>query len=345
MLLFNNPALKKITPILTLIIWIASCSSKKHEASFYYWKTNFKLSETENQVLNKTNTSGIYIRFFDVDKKNDSIVPFGVISGLENIPDSLLVVPTLFITNRTLLGATKDNVSTLSKNLSNKINKMAAIYNIKFNELQIDCDWSEKTRAAYFDLLQKLQIQFPAKTLSATIRLHQIKYPLRSGIPPVKKGVLMFYNMGKLNNEQNKNSIYNSEDASKYVSYIKSYPIELDYALPIFSWQVHKRNNKVIGLISKDELPDTTNPEILLKLNPGSFKIKSPFLHKGRYFMQGDELRTEQINKTTLVEAAKLLSENIDKTKPHKIIFFDLDETHFKFITHETIKEVLDILN
>ncbi len=251
----------------------------------------------------------------------------------------------MFITNRTLLGATKDDINILSEKLSSKINKLATDNNINFSELQIDCDWSEKTKTAYFDLLQQLQTLFPKKTLSVTIRLHQVKYPLRSGIPPIKKGVLMFYNMGKLTDEQNKNSIYNSEDASKYVSYIKAYPIQLNYALPIFSWQVHKRNNKVIGLVSKDEIPDTTNNEILLKLKSGSFKIKSPFLHKGRYFMQGDELQTEQINKATLLEAAKLLSENIDKTKEHKIIFFDLDETHFKYITHETIKEVLDILN
>ncbi|MDP2385845.1 MAG: hypothetical protein Q8M29_05715 [Bacteroidota bacterium] len=328
-----------------VIIWIASCTSKKQEASFYYWKTNFKLSETESQTLNETNTSSIYIRFFDVDKKNDSIVPLGLVSGLKNIPDSLQIIPTIFITNRTLLGATKKDVCVLAQNLSSKINKMATINNINFNEFQIDCDWSEKTKTVYFDLLQQLQAQTSDKTLSVTIRLHQIKYPLRSGIPPVKKGVLMFYNMGKLNDTQSKNSIYNAEDASKYISYIKAYPIQLDYALPIFSWQVHKRNDKVIGLVSKDEIPDTTNNEILLKLNPGTFKIKSPFLHKGRYFMQGDELQTEQINKATLVEAAKLLSENIDKTKPHKIIFFDLDETHFKHITHETIKEVLDILN
>lgn len=341
---FLSGSLFSVLILINLSI-LYSCSSKKKEASFYYWKTNFKLSETEKQELKRANTSSIYLRFFDVDKKNDSIVPVGVISGLENIPDSLEVIPTVFITNRTLLGADKDDIKTLSKNLSNKITKLAIDNNINFNEFQIDCDWSEKTKIVYFDLLQQLQTLIPKKSLSVTIRLHQIKYPLRSGIPPVKKGVLMFYNMGNLNNEQNKNSIYNSEDAGKYVSHIKAYPIQLDYALPIFSWQVHKRNNKVIGLVSKDEIPDTSNTEILLKLKSGSFKIKSPFLHKGRYFMQEDELQTEQINKTTLLEAAKLLSENIDKTKEHNIIFFDLDGTHFKNITHETIKEVLDILN
>ena len=334
-----------VSLLYTLILFLYSCSSKKQEASFYYWKTGFELSEKEKQTLKETNTSSLYIRFFDVDKKNDSVVPLGIIKGLEKIPDSLQVIPTVFITNRTLLGASKDDITILSKNLSSKIKKMATDNNISFTEFQLDCDWSEKTRTAYFDLLQQLQTQIPDKTLSVTIRLHQIKYPLRSGIPPVKKGVLMFYNMGKLNDQQNKNSIYNAEDAGKYVSYIKTYPLPLDYALPVFSWQVHKRSNKVIGLVSKDEIPDTTNKEILLKLKSGSFKIKSPFLHKGRYFMEGDELQTEQVNRATLLEAAKQLSENSDKTKQHKIIFFDLDETHFKYITHETIKEVLDILN
>lgn len=342
---FIIPKLSGFLTVLFTLLALCSCSKKNNPAAFYYWKTNFKLSETEITTLKQLNTTCLYVRFFDVDKRNDSILPLGIIAGLENIPDSMQVIPTVFITNRSFVGITKDEVNNLAQRLCNKINKMAVAHKISFSELQLDCDWSEKTKTAYFDLLQQLKEKLPGKTVSVTIRLHQVKYPIRSGIPPVNKGVLMFYNMGNLTDAGIKNSIYNTEDAVKYTAYIKDYPIPLDYALPVFSWLVHKRAGKVIGLVSKDGIPDTSNSIMLLKQKPGSFKIKLPFLHKGRYYMEGDELLTERINKTELSDAATLLSGNSNKTKQHKIIFFDLDSSNFKHISHETIKEVLDIFN
>ncbi|HEY1038430.1 MAG TPA: hypothetical protein VGF30_03450 [Bacteroidia bacterium] len=328
-----------------MCILLFACKNDNKSASFYYWKTNFRLSAQEKQVLKDVNTKDLYIRFFDVDKKNDAIVPLGTINNLEDVPDSINIVPTVFITNRTFVDISKEEIGRLAKNVSSKINVLAANANIIFNEFQIDCDWSEKTKKTYFEFLSNIQQEMPGKTVSVTIRLHQVKYPLRSGIPPVKNGVLMFYNMGKLNNTEEKNSIYNTADAEKYVSYIKKYPLRLDYALPVFSWQLHKRNNKLLGLVSKNELPDTNNAELLLKQKPGVFKIKSPFLHKGRYYMENDELQTEYIGETELTNAAQLLAGSIDKTKYHKIIFFDLDSSNFKHINHETIKKILDVLN
>ena len=79
--------------------------------------------------------------------------------------------------------------------------------------------------------------------LSATIRLHQVKYYKQAGIPPVDRGMLMFYNMGKLNALTAENSIYNSNDAAGYIETVDDYPLKLDLALPAFSWAVHFRNS------------------------------------------------------------------------------------------------------
>ncbi len=62
-------------------------------------------------------------------------------------------------------------------------------------EIQIDCDWTERTRNAYFQLLTALKREpfLQGKILSATIRLHQVKYVQRSGIPPADRGRVCFF--------------------------------------------------------------------------------------------------------------------------------------------------------
>ncbi len=74
--------------------------------------------------------------------------------------------------------------------------------------------------------------------LSATIRLHQVKYFETTGVPPVKSGMLMFYNTGDLENPSEENSILNIETAELYLSGLEDYPMQLDIVLPLFSWAV-----------------------------------------------------------------------------------------------------------
>jgi hypothetical protein len=323
-----------------------ACSEKNEQAaSFYYWKTTFSLSAPEKQALSALHTKELYIRFFDVDKTNDSLVPVGVLSGLDSVPDSLQLIPVVFITNRSFLQATPKEVRLLAERLHKKINAMWPSKRQQFKELQIDCDWSEQTKAAYFLFLQELKTKLAGKTLSATIRLHQVKYPLRSGIPPADKGMLMFYNMGAVKSINGRNSIYNRTDAEKYTAYIAAYPLPLDMALPMFSWQLQFREEKLVNIIPKGDCPDTLNTVQISKTkDPGIFEIKSPFLHKGQYYREGDLLKTERITAKELKEAAQLLAENRKQKNSTKIVFFDLDEFNFKTILYENIEETMDLL-
>ena len=97
-------------------------------------------------------------------------------------------------------------------------------------EIQIDCDWTDSTRNRFFRFTRTLGKLAHAEhsLISATIRLHQIKYFERTGIPPVDRGVLMFYNMGKLAAASERSSIFNTEDAEKYTSRLSQYPLPMD---------------------------------------------------------------------------------------------------------------------
>ena len=49
-----------------------------------------------------------------------------------------------------------------------------------------------------------------------------------------------------------RSSIFNPEDAAKYSSYIASYPMKIDLSLPLFSWTVHSREGRVVGVLDVD---------------------------------------------------------------------------------------------
>ena len=147
--------------------------------------------------------------------------------------------------------------------------------------------------------------QYP---ISATIRLHQIKFLAKTGVPPVSKGLLMCYNMGNLKNPATKNSIIETEELKKYIDNLAAYPLPLDVALPLFNWKVLFRNNTYAGLIQN--LPDSllTNPFISKAGNRYLF-LKDSLL-AGYPFKKGDVLRNEQSEYSEIISTAGAISKN-----------------------------------
>ena len=231
--------------------------------AFYYWKSEFSLSEYEKRALTQNDINKLYIRFFDVDWDpiSNQAVPKAVVYFKENPP--VAFVPTVFITNRTLEKLSWGGIEELAKKVQQKIwqihrqHSQADIPRIdnsaKFSrntlhihELQIDCDWTLQTKAKYFELLNQLSKQLDANhshfgykvALSATIRLHQIKFYRTTGVPPVARGMLMYYNMGDWKSPRTENSILDLNTASRYADYVSDYPLPLDVVLPLFRWAI-----------------------------------------------------------------------------------------------------------
>lgn len=331
---------------LLTILFFFGCKSEenKNEAAFYYWKTTFNLNTTELATLAETGSENLYIRFFDVDKINDSLIPLGIINGLEKVPAGQQIIPVVFITNRSFLNAQDKQLIILADRVVHKINALLKKAGKECKEIQIDCDWSEKTRQAYFYFLEQIKKR-TQRNLSVTIRLHQVKYPARTGIPPADRGMLMFYNMGTLKPGVTSNSIFNRQDADKYVDYIGFYALPLDVALPVFSWKLHYSDGKLIGILNKEEMPDSTVSQYIKPISELKSEIISPFLHKRHYYKKGDVLREEKLSDEDLKLAAEMLSARLDKKVKRKIAFFDLDEYNLKAHTNEEIKNIMDSFN
>lgn len=111
------------------------------------------------------------------------------------------------------------------------------------------------TKNNYFLLLKELKNNLN-KNISSTIRLHQIKYFNKTGVPPVDYGVLMYYNMSSLGDFNTKNYILDNNEAKKYHYNFENYPLKLKLALPLYSQAVQFRDKKAINLFENVEQID-----------------------------------------------------------------------------------------
>jgi len=221
----------------------------------YYWRTNFRLDSTEQAFLHDHHIRRIYCRYFDVVNRDDlGPMPNATITFSQKIPDSIEIVPTVFIMED-VLRQPHDSLAALLVRRIAQMNETNDISGV--NEIQIDCDYTARSRQAFYDFLDEVRAQFsilhsPFSILSATIRLHQLSMPA----PPVDYGVLMLYNTGAPNRfaerrsadghllEEGRNPILDFRDVQPYLRHLKGYDLPLAAAYPVFQWQrtIHGAN-------------------------------------------------------------------------------------------------------
>lgn len=309
------------------------------EQSFYYWKTNYKLNDFEKGQLDSLKSKTLYIRFFDIDwdENLNRELPAGQIQFAENPDTSLTVIPTVFITNETVKRLDAAGIVRLAENIINLMQKTCTTFSInKVHEVQIDCDWTAATKGNYFYLLEEIKKHpfLKNKKISATIRLYQLKYADKTGIPPVDKGLLMCYNMGNLKNPATVNSIIETAELKKYIRSLSTYPLPMDVALPLFEWKVLFRNNNYAGLIQN--LPDDSlknNSAVTQSGNRYSF-VRGISV-AGYSFAADDVLRDEKSNHDEVLASAKEIARHLKNTRP-RVVFYHLDSVILKkFTSHE----------
>lgn len=322
-----------------LFLLLVSCgNNEKPIVAFYYWKTIFKLSETEKEVLRDNNVSKLYIRYFDIGlhPQTKEPIPISPIRFQENV-NTFEIVPVVFIQNKVMLGKNPD-IEDLAKKTIHLITEINKKNKINCTEIQIDCDWTLNSKDNYLKFIEQIK-KLSQKKLSATIRLHQVKYFKKTKIPNVDNGVLMFYNMGSIAPDS-LNSIYSRKISEKYLKSLKKYPLHLDYALPVYSWAIHIRDHKVLGLRSKLNFSELRKDKNFEQVSPIFFKVKQSNYKNGVYYQENDLLKTETISAEDLKEMAEDLSDNKAQS-PKEIIFYDLDEFNLNNYEKNIFKQVV----
>ena len=296
--------MKKVLILLSFIFLIISTifimKNKKSQdltISFYSWENSFNQKEI---------TEKLYIKVLDIAYSTKLEI---IKSNLQEKPKDF--IPVVYITNETM-----QNVD--FSLISNAI--IQGLKNYEFKELQIDCDWSNKTQSNYFKLLEDLKTKLN-KTLSATIRLHQIKYYTKTGVPNVDYGVLMYYNMSNITDINTKNSILDNDIAKKYHYNFENYKLKLKLALPLYSQAILFRENKALSIFEGVEKNDFDAN--FIEISPNLYKVLNSTYFKGRYIYKDDVFRFEDVKKEDLKIALEDFM-NLTKNRFDEIIFYTL---------------------
>lgn len=324
---------------LLLILFLGGCKSdntpKDLGRAVYFWKTTFELSQKETAFLEENKVEKIYLRFFDVDMLQNEAVPKGIVTIKSKVNQE--IVPTIFITNRVFERLKFEQIEDLSAKILRQINKISRNH----KGIQLDCDWTLSTKNKYFFFLEKLKEKSQKNMrFSATIRLHQIKFYEKTGIPPVDEGVLMLYNTGDWRKLKEENSIFDPQATMNYLDNLSDYPLHLNFAFPIFHQVLAYRNGIFYTFIKNCNVDEIlANPAFTKTEVENQFLCNQDVQFKNISFRKNDILKYEnsdfdKINKTK----TRILS----KTKASKtnIILYHLDEKNLSNYPQKQISEL-----
>ena len=221
--------------LLIAILILTGCQQQSpmpQENSVYYWRTEWRLDSVERDFLKQYDIQKVYCRYFDVVMRNNEPMPNATISFAEPVDPSLIIVPTVYITEDCMHSEHKG----LAKKIVERIiqmNKTNDIQQVK--EIQIDCDYTGRSLKTYYAFLKDVRTTARQRNmqLSTTIRLHQLSME----VPPVDYGVLMLYNTGNLQKFTERNPILDIRDVMPYISKLDDYALPLAAAYPVFLWQ------------------------------------------------------------------------------------------------------------
>jgi len=339
--------MRKISILLFTALLFTTCKQKfAVHPTFYFWRTVYKNQKLETNYLNDFQSKSLYVRIMDVDINPDTQepVPVSPISFDDALPKQTDIIPVVYLVNNIFNNFSEAQ----SKLLANRISKFVTAKvnqsgKSNYKEIQIDCDWTKTTRDKYFNFLNHLKLNplLKGKEISVTLRLHQVKNLVSSGIPPVKKVMLMCYNMGNLRKYGEQNSILDMQEMETYLkNKLETYPLKMDVALPIFSWAVAFRKEKYAGIskrIDKEQLSDKK----LFKRRENSilYDVQTDYQQAG--LKTGDVVRWEEIALDDLLATSRFLSRYL-KPEERNLVFYHLDTDLLKTFKHDDLQKVID---
>lgn len=330
---------------------------------------------SEERQLQKLGLDHIYVHYLDVDWSENLGIPVPRTQLSPNsllYLHDLEYTPVVFITNRTFQRISDEWCDSLAVKLAKRVDELTASIETRFEhqfifevvdlpydstyqqkvdsiredyrlerskllrEIQIDCDWTAGTKELYFRFLRRFKELHPDKTISATIRMYPYKYPDKTGVPPVDRGMLMCYNLGDIRSVSTYNSVFDYETFTQYLT-DKEYPIELDVALPLFGWYAWFRGREFKGIIYEREGIPMEQVPALAPEKGNRWKVRRDTVLQDRYLRAGDVLRREFPDPRDLLRARSLLEEQLGsfrrlalfhwdyhKVKEHELLIQDL---------------------
>ena len=244
---------------------LSSCNDDGGDSrrrAVYYWSTVLDVDSAKQQFISRHDISRIYIRYFDVVPGDDGAPqPNATLRFKTGVPEGVEPVPTVYVVNECMAGDTAG----LARRIFDRVMQMSETNDVKgVREIQIDCDWTRRTRDRYFSFLRTFGSLAGQKgvSVSATIRLHQ----LVESPPPVSRGVLMMYNTGDFTDLACEKPILDMHDAAPYLRHLDDYDLELAAAYPIYAWRILFRGGRYVGIMHRDDyLPVLPGDSVVIR--------------------------------------------------------------------------------
>jgi len=244
------------------------------------------------------------------------------------------------------LRLTKENPDNWSvkNNFRDSVFKLAKpLYYKQNNELLIDCDWTPSTKEKYFKFLKILKSKREDLEISSTLRLWQYRDYQLAGVPPVKKWLLMCYNITDPRKYETENSIATTDEFKKYINH-SEYPLKLDIALPIHTWAVYFRKDVYKGIVHSipvDEIKK--NKALFEQKDEHRYMFLKDTVIEETYYRYGDEFRIEQVDFKTIKAFALLLKQYVKTDKNTRISFFSWDPQFYNRFTKDEYNQIIHI--
>lgn len=244
--------------ILAIIAVLTACGRQGDavpdpQPAAYFWRTTLRLDSTERAFLREHHVTKLYTRFFDVVMRDGKPMPNATLRFVDSLPGRVQIIPVIFI----MENCVRNGLDDYAEPLVTRVLQMCETNDVPPpTELQIDCDWTLKSKDAFFRFLRRVRetASRHGMRLSATIRLHQ----LAMEAPPVDYGVLMVYNTGNANRPGSRNPILDYRDVQPYLKHVARYPLPLCAAYPTFGWQLLYDRNGFKAILHDENLNDST---------------------------------------------------------------------------------------
>lgn len=341
----------KYISLIALALFAASCSNKTEVTrGFYAWQSHYNVDEVKNQKLFQSFAGErLYLKMFEVTY-NDKAGAIPVSKTNVKLHDKFMsnaeLVSCVFIENDVLsklnplqLNELADNILFLvDKYIAEELFELSAT-NKKYNEIQLDCDWSKGNQEIYFDLI-KLIKEKSQRTVSCTMRLYPYKYRDQMGTPPVDRIMLLCYNLLNPTKNTDKNSILEIEELKKYIDFDTPYPVPVDVGLPAYSSGYRFDQQRFSGIFHA--VPKNLEEITIPTKDNLHFIVKKDTSINNKYFRKGEKIKIERVSESVLLEAAELVAKHINQSQMN-VVIYHLDHEELNQYNHEVLDSVFNI--
>jgi len=322
--------------------FVCGCSNPSPGRSLFWWKTVFDPDSSELAALRTLGIARMHVRLFDVDVYNGVVYPVAALEWKAPIPEGIEPVPTIFLRERALEGLDRNEARKLAAHIWSETRVRMAPSGRPWRELLVDCDWTESTKEPYFAILAALGDSCHAggRILSSTIRLHQLRDRSRTGVPPVDRGLLMFYNMGRISASPSDTSLLDLSAGRSWLAGSKPYPLPLDPALPLWEWTIQLRDGAVVDLLQRTGSEEIDRSGWIARDSSGTRRAKREGFLDGHFLRGSDLLKSESVQMPALRQAADMLADFLPPDRDRTVVLFDLDRRNLARLPPDSLEPI-----